>query len=98
MLWRKIRQDRRKGSPGSVDGVVILHRICIITEAKAGESFDQSDSVRDGEMWLESGYVSASPEESQGLGHSDTEKRIPGRVCWKCKGPEAEVNPDLQES
>lgn len=89
----KNKAGQEEGSPGSVDGVVILHRICIITEAKAGESFDQSDSVGDGEMWLESGYVSASPEESQGLGHSDTEKRrIPGRVCWKCKGPECTGN------
>lgn len=55
MLWRKLRRGRRKQSAGSVGGVVILHRLCSIIQTRAGKGWDQSDSDRDGEMWLESG-------------------------------------------
>lgn len=50
MLWRKTRQGRKKGSTGSVGGVVILHRLCQIMQARAGEGLDHGDSDGDGEM------------------------------------------------
>lgn len=55
MLWRKIRQGRRKGSAVSGGRVVILHRLCSVIQARAGEGLDQSDSEIDGEKRLESG-------------------------------------------
>lgn len=54
MLWEKIRQGRRKGSDMSGGQVVILHRLCGVIQARAGEGLDQSDNEIDGEKGLES--------------------------------------------
>lgn len=55
MLWRKIKQGRRKGSVVSGGGIIILHRLYHVIQARARESLDQSGGETDGENWLESG-------------------------------------------